>query len=106
MDRKRTGIAVLLGCAGLIIVLGVIIFTLFLYPFQVLRADSVLGEKVGVSSPEVPEAVERQAVIPTLTPSANDTVEVIPSEAFSAPSNLTALYQQLNPGVVNIQVYV
>jgi 2-alkenal reductase len=106
MDRKRTGIAVLLGCAGLIIVLGAIIFTLFLYPFQVLRADSVLGENVGVTSPEDSEAVERQAVIPTLTPSANVTAEAITSETFSAPSNLTALYEQLNPGVVNIQVYV
>jgi S1-C subfamily serine protease len=45
-------------------------------------------------------------VIPTLTPSANAGVEAVAAQAPSAPGNLTALYEQLNPGVVNIQVYV
>jgi len=106
MDRKRTGIAALLGCAGLTIVLGAIILTLFLYPFQELRADTILGRNAEGASPEDTQAAERQVVIPTLTPSTNVTVEALTAGTFAPPGNLTALYEQLNPGVVNIQVYV
>jgi 2-alkenal reductase len=106
MNRNRTSVAVLLGCAVLGIIVGAIILGLFLFPFQVLRAD----QTIGLTGAEVPQAVEKQAVIPTLTPAPNPTVEAATSDtpalSGTVPGNLPVLYEQLNPGVVNIQVYV
>ena len=111
MNNNRRGLAVLLGCAALIIVLGAIIFALFLFPLQVLRAQNIPNKIIGPTFSQAAATGEPQAVIPTLTPSSNPTVQSVTSNAPSALPNgtlgdLTTLYEQLNPGVVNIQVYL
>jgi 2-alkenal reductase len=54
----------------------------------------------------VPGALATQEVIATLSPNAltpQPTLQALPG---MAPGSLTALYEQVNPGVVNIQVFV
>jgi S1-C subfamily serine protease len=110
---KRFVLVVGGGCAVLILLLIVAIPLVFLIPVSVGRVvqvtESALVEAV---TPNL-ALVETQQAIPTFTP---DPERVTPDQASptpasetllqSQPNALVELYHQVNPGVVNIQVYV
>jgi S1-C subfamily serine protease len=101
------------GCAVLILLLIVAVPLAFLIPARVSRVvqvtESALVERV---TPNL-ALVETQQAIPTFTPGPEETTpgQASPTPAAqtllqSQPNALVELYHQVNPGVVNIQVYV
>jgi S1-C subfamily serine protease len=91
-----------IGCAILVILLVVVIPTAFLSISQMIpTTGDVPSESIPAASVE--GLVETQQAVPTLTAS-DQNQEVDVSSGILADSQLPALYQQLNPGVVNIQV--
>lgn len=108
MNRNRVGLAIGVGCV--IFVLFLVLGLSLLFPLFNTIAMPVRQE---ASQPA--EAGEEQTfeLLPTLTPAAQEVEPQLTSPPPAAPNlpgleanSLTALYEQLNPGVVNIQVYV
>jgi S1-C subfamily serine protease len=91
-----------IGCAILVILMVVII------PTALLSVSQIIPDTGGVPPAEAPPAaqveglVETQRAVPTLDPAQNQNNDISPG--ILGESQLPALYQQLNPGVVNIQV--
>jgi S1-C subfamily serine protease len=127
MDLKQCGVIAALGCALVILFLVVAIPVAFFLPARVSVQREVPGipavaELGATATPRPTRApnVTAQAAVPTLTPVAGARI-VVPTLAAAEPaaggeartaatqpdSNLlTALYDQVNPGVVNIAVFV
>jgi 2-alkenal reductase len=117
MDRQeKTRFALMagLGCALFLALALIVIGTLLFLPYGILTsAASTTNTNVDLTWPDEPGARETQAAIPTFTPSSSPTIELVSSaveeDAPQLPgfetNSLSGLYQQLNPGVVNIQVY-
>ena len=108
-ERKRFVLTAGLGCVVLILILAAVALPFLLVPMQVRR---IIAEQGLVRTPatEIPGAEVTQQVIPTFTPPPED-VEPRPTlSAAELPGLdsgvLAALYEQSNPGVVNIQVFV
>ncbi|MCA9971826.1 MAG: trypsin-like peptidase domain-containing protein [Anaerolineales bacterium] len=113
MNRKYI-IAAGLGCALLLLLAGAAIIAVFV-PLQVFRSaeSGVRQERVVQVTTEVtvpvattaPGFVETQEAVPTLEP---ETTAAPTPAAASLPANLalTELYAELNPGVVNVQVFI
>jgi S1-C subfamily serine protease len=106
MDKKHFVWTAGIGCAGLLVLLAVIILPLLLFWVPVRRV--ITSERpmdtVAPETSAMPGALATQEVVATLTlpPDAS-----APQPTLSAlPGSLTALYEQVNPGVVNIQVFV
>ena len=98
--NRRFGIAAGVGCT-LLLLLAIVAMAFLFVPFQRFRTTEVQeqGETVLVATqPPIPDAT--QNVIPTL-PAVTSNQTQLPFD-----TNLTELYTQLNPGVVNIQVFV
>jgi 2-alkenal reductase len=115
--RKRFAALAILGCVVLFILLIILIPLALFFPLQI--TDRWVGPKiddpiVDLTQPDADETVAEQVVLPTLTPSARLTAD--PASATTAQSDpqllgleagsLTSLYKEVNPGVVNIQVYL
>jgi S1-C subfamily serine protease len=111
MSRRTIGLIAGLGCLGLIVVLvllGVMASQLFITSRQTFAAES---------SPTIQRVAPRQAqatqqAVPTLPPASppravtQPAIPVAPSDALGLgldAGTLTALYDAVNPGVVNIQ---
>ncbi len=107
MSRNRVGLAIGAGCVILVLffVLGLsLLFPLF---------NTIAMPAREVSQPTKADQEQTFELLPTLTPAAQGVEPQLTSSPPAAPSlpgleanSLTALYQQLNPGVVNIQVYI
>jgi S1-C subfamily serine protease len=99
MEKKHFGLIAGMGCVIVILLAAVVALPLFLIPIQVRR---MVSETPVPTSTPIPGLVETQEVIPTLTlpPTRLEYQSVPPEESF------TTLYEGINPGVVNIQVYV
>ena len=115
MNKKRFALTVGLGCAILVLLLVVAIPAVYLvFPAWVGQKADETEISLSAESTPVPGARETQVAIPTLTLLPHG-VELRPTvEPDSTQSgiagigarSLPAMYNQLNPGVVNIQVYV
>ncbi len=95
MERRNLALIAGLGCATLLLVAVVVAAPLLFFSLQ--RNEST--EAIVTWTP-VPGAERTQEVVPTLTPAPERVTLERPLQS------LVALYKQLNPGVVNIQVYV
>jgi len=99
MSKSKFALTVGIGCLALIVLAAVITVPLLFAPlqaFQGVREESVASPTV------IPGIGATQEAIPTLTPLP------VEAETPSTPPlvDFARLYDQLNPGVVNIQVYV
>jgi 2-alkenal reductase len=113
-EKTRFALMAGLGCALFLALALIVIGTLLFLPYGILSsAASTTNTNVDLTWPDEPGARQTQAAIPTFTPSSSATIELVSSsveeDAPQLPSfetnSLSALYRQLNPGVVNIQVY-
>jgi S1-C subfamily serine protease len=110
MDKKRFLWTAGIGCVGLLVLLAVIILPFLLVPIQVRRimtSEQPMTTAAPETSP-VPGALATQEIVATLTlppppPTPQPTLSALPE---IEPGSLTALYEQVNPGVVNVQVFV
>ncbi|MBS3782978.1 MAG: trypsin-like peptidase domain-containing protein [Anaerolineae bacterium] len=110
MENRRFAVFAGLGCLGVVVLAAVVVGALLfgLIPFSVSRLSQQGEAESTVSVSEVTREVAE--AVPTLTP-----VPVSPEETGTpsgpelseiAPGSLTRLYEQMNPGVVNVRVYV
>jgi S1-C subfamily serine protease len=107
-DQRRFAVIAGLGCGSLtLLFVGAVLFLFFFFPLQ----TQIVAQEVdlGPTFTPVPGAEATQIVIPTLTVPATSTEnepaqQTLPAQIGSA--SLADLYNQINPGVVNIQVYV
>jgi S1-C subfamily serine protease len=104
MNKKRFAGIVGIGCAGLLILLAIITLPFLLLQLPVGRVVTTEQSQATVA----PGAVATQEVIGPLTlpPDALTPPPTLSALPGAAEGSLTALYGQLNPGVVNIQVFV
>jgi S1-C subfamily serine protease len=103
MNRTRFALVAGIGCLGLLVLLVATAY-LFLLLIPVRSAVETAVETVVPTSTVDPGMLATQEAIPTLPASAG--VGTPPSVWGDASVPLTDLYEQVNPGVVNIQVYV
>ena len=88
-----------LGCAVVVVVVALGVAALFFLPLQVqwqTASNKITPEPTWTP---VPGALATQEVIPTFTPPSSE-------EAITVVQSFAPLYAKLNPGVVNIQVFV
>ena len=106
MNRNRFAWVAGAGCA--ILTLLFIIGVSLLFPFF-----EQVGRAADLDQGSVAEIGQTQEVLPTLTVSAQPSeaqltseIQLLPQLPGAEVASLADLYEQLNPGVVNIQVYV
>jgi S1-C subfamily serine protease len=104
MDKKRFAWTAGIGCVGLLVLLAVIMLPLLLVPIQVRRVMTS-GQSMATVAPETlaTQEVVATLTLPPGTPAPQPTLSALPG---IEPGSLTALYEEANPGVVNIQVFV
>ncbi len=104
MNRKTFALLAGGGCAILALLALVGVFLLFLLPFGVFR--------LAVPEVDLPflnaGAAAAPGAVPTLTPQAPSAGvrPAMPPLSPQGQDSLTALYEQVNPGVVSIRVYM
>lgn len=109
-NNKRFALIAGLGCTAVVLITIAAISALLFAPIGLLsvirRQVQVREEQVTVPAAEVTKVVQ---AAPTLTPAPEEPKEETP-EAQVRPQieegSLASLYEETNPGVVNIQVYV
>jgi 2-alkenal reductase len=99
MDKKGFFTVVGIGCGSivLLLLLGAALFILL--PLQVQWVAESSEPQPAPTLTPVPSIAATQAAIPTFTPS-------LPEQMLANVQSFAPLYDALNPGVVNIQVYV
>jgi S1-C subfamily serine protease len=97
--RKVFFIAAGLGCLGLIVILALGAAALYFLPLSVQWARTSQEITPEPTWTLVPGAAATQEVIPTFTPPP-------PASRTDVEQSFAPLYGELNPGVVNIQVFV
>jgi 2-alkenal reductase len=99
MNKSKFFLTAGVGCLAVILLAAVVALPLFFIPVQVRR---IVQEENSPTPIVIPSIGATQEAIPTLTPLP---VQV---EIPSTPPlyDFTRLYDQLNPGVVNIRVYI
>lgn len=106
MNKKRFAIAAGVGCGVLLLVVIIAVPVLLFFPLTF--DQSVVETRVETTSiPTLSTGAEAtQVAIPTITaaPQAGSPTASQPENLPSGGEDLTRLYEQLNPGVVNIQV--
>lgn len=104
MRGRRFWIIAGVGCAILIVLLVVVIPLAFMSmsSFRISGSNTAV---VQVAETIAPGAEATQALVPTLTVPSNGALPGA-SESLVGAVDLEALYAQVNPGVVNIQVLV
>jgi 2-alkenal reductase len=103
MNRKRFTLVAGIGCLGLLVLLAAAVYLLLLL-FPVSAYMGTAAETAVPTSTVDPRILATQEVIPTLAAVMGDGTP--PAMSGELPVSLTNLYEQVNPGVVNIQVYV
>jgi S1-C subfamily serine protease len=103
MNRKRFTLVAGIGCLGLLVLMAAGVY-LFLLLFPLSASMRTAAETAVPTSTVDPRILATQEVIPTLAAVADDGTP--PAMLGGASVSLTDLYEQVNPGVVNIQVYV
>jgi len=110
MNKKMFALTAGIGCTVLLVLLIAVGALLYYVPLQIHVRPT---EKARVRQTMAPGLRETQEAIPTLTlpPQVAEPRTKLPEEStLESPEatldSLTDLYDQLNPGVVNIQVYV
>jgi 2-alkenal reductase len=99
MEKRHFGLIAGLGCLAIVLLAIVVTVPLFLLPVRVQRK---VGQDPTLTATPNPGLGATQEIIPTLTlPPTSLAYQPVPPEG-----SFTALYERLNPGVVNIQVYV
>jgi S1-C subfamily serine protease len=98
-NRKRFFLFAGLGCAVLVLLVLLGAAALFFLPLQIRWATASKEVTPSPTWTLIPGAAATQEVIPTFTPPSPDMVVDI-------EQSFIPLYNQLNPGVVNIQVFV
>jgi S1-C subfamily serine protease len=112
MMDKRFVIVLGLGCGALILLLLIAVPVAFLIPARVGRMVQVTEAALPAAATPNVELIETQQAVPSFTPGPAELAsgQAAPSQAenplASPPVALVELYHQVNPGVVNIQVYV
>jgi len=105
MNRKLV-LAGGIGCTLLLLLAVVLVAALFV-PFRAFRTSQAQTNTgpvaVQTTANQSPEAIVTQEAIPTLSAGIGGMLEMTSS---STDGSLTNLYNQLNPGVVNIQVFI
>ena len=107
MENRRLALFAGLGCAAVVLIGAVVVLALVFLPSQLGRLIQGNGAEATVSVSEVTREVAE--AVPTLTPVPPEPegAKAEQEESTSpAPSSLTSLYEEVNPGVVNIRVYV
>ncbi len=107
MENRRLALFAGLGCAAVVLIGAVVVLGLLFIPARLGRLVQGNGEEATVSVSEVTREVAE--AVPTLTPvpQESESAETEQEEGPSvAPGSLTSLYEEVNPGVVNIRVYV
>ena len=108
MNNRRFALLAGLGCAGIFVIAAAagVALLVGLIPFQMERQS--LGEQATVAASEVTQEVAE--AIPTLTAVPAEEEQETPQgnleSQMSEGETLSALYEQLIPGVVNIRSYV
>ncbi len=98
-SAKKTRLVIGLGCGGLLLLLILAgASVLFLVPLPMMQEGRRVEDPTAGDTPE-PALLATQEVVPTLPPT-DPELAVGP-----APEAFTELYERLNPGVVNIQVF-
>jgi S1-C subfamily serine protease len=113
MNRKRFAITAGIGCSLLVLLLIFGVPILLFFPFQTGHA-MVREVKPVVEHTPAPGAAATQQAIPTFTPPSAPVTGSTPVAETETGTrwpglesdSLTTLYQQFNPGVVNIRVLV
>ena len=104
MRTRNVVLAAGLGCAGLLVVLLALAALVFILPIPIRQVTGV-ATRSSVASEVTVQAI--QEPLPTYTPAPSEATPVTPGLGIQPDqSALTELYDDLNPGVVNIQVYV
>jgi S1-C subfamily serine protease len=103
MNRKRFTLVAGTGCLGLLVLLAAAVYLFFLL-VPITASVGTAVETVVPTSTVDPRILATQEAIPTLAAVAGDSTP--PAMSGGVPVSLTDLYEQVNPGVVNIQVYV
>jgi 2-alkenal reductase len=109
MDKKTITWIAGIGCGGLILLFLVLVGTVVLFLVPQSSSVATTNENITPTAVQVQGIERTQVTIPTLTQYPRTPIVVTPEAAGSADfssATLSALYQQLNPGVVNITVYV
>jgi 2-alkenal reductase len=99
MEKRGFLVFAGLGCGLLVLLVALGAAALFFLPLQVQWTTGSATSTVEPTPTLVPGAVETQEVIPTFTPPS-------PGQVVAIEESFVPLYSELNPGVVNIQVYV
>lgn len=106
MNRNRFTWIVGIGCVVLILLL-IVSISLLIPLFE------EISQAANLNQGSVTEIAQTQEVPPTLTVSApsaeaesTSEIQLLPQPPAVEADSLAGLYEQLNPGVVNIQVYV
>jgi S1-C subfamily serine protease len=102
MNRKRFALVGGIGCLGLLVLLAAGVYLSFLL-FPISSMGTAVETAVPTSTVD-PRILATQEVIPTLAAVTGDGTP--PALSGELPVSLPDLYEQVNPGVVNIQVYV
>ena len=92
-----------IGCLGLLVLLAAAVYLVFLL-FPTGTSIGTVSETAVPTSTIDPHMLATQEVIPTLAAVSGDGTP--PAMSGELPASLTGLYEQVNPGVVNIQVYI
>jgi S1-C subfamily serine protease len=103
MNRKRFALVAGIGCLGLLVLLAAGVY-LFLLLVPISSSMGTAVETVVPTSTVDPRILATQEAVPTLAAVTGDGTPPVMSGEL--PISLTDLYEQVNPGVVNIQVYV
>jgi S1-C subfamily serine protease len=103
MNRKRFTLVAGIGCLGLLVLLAAGAYLLFLL-VPISASMGTASETAVPTSTVDPRILATQEVIPTLAAVTGDGTP--PAISGELPVSLPDLYEQVNPGVVNIQVYV
>ena len=103
MNRRRFTLVAGIGCLGLLVLLAAAVY-LFLLLFPISASMGTAVDTAVPTSTVDPRILATQEVIPTLAAVTGDGTP--PAMSGEMPVSLTDLYEQVNPGVVNIQVYV
>ncbi|MGC9468656.1 MAG: S1C family serine protease [Anaerolineae bacterium] len=100
-SKKRFAWIVGLGCGGILLLIGLAVAAIaFIFPISPFGVQDQESQQVQAAATVRPELVATQGALPTLS------AQEAGAGQNPAPEALTELYDQQNPGVVNIQVFV
>lgn len=105
--NKRVVLIGGIGCLAVVVVLAIVVVQLLVIPLQ---NQFAMAQATAPAPTLIPGLGSTEQAIPTYTPAPPD-LTPLPTSAASestgiVPGSLEALYGQVNPGVVNVQVFI